>query len=90
MFVVYDLEELLSASTQRGLEMDLFSRDQESAFELREPGSGRNIRLAWQMLDRLALEFTSPMWLLSAAIERLDAQEPLSSAGPLSDGDLSQ
>ncbi|MBY3191562.1 hypothetical protein [Rhizobium laguerreae] len=91
-FVIYDLEELVSASTQRGLEIDLFSREQEAAFELREPGSGRNIRLAWQMLDRLALEFTSPMWLLSAAIERLDAQEPLSSAGPFRElvGDLSQ
>ncbi|PSJ51010.1 hypothetical protein [Pseudaminobacter soli (ex Li et al. 2025)] len=83
VFVVYDLEELLSASAQRSLEIDLFSREEESAFELREPGSGQNIRLTWQMFDRLALEFTSPIWLLSAAIERIDAQEPLSPADPL-------
>lgn len=92
VFVVYDLHELVSASAKRGLEIDLFSREEDSAFELREPVSGRNIRLAWQMFDRLALEFTSPAWLLSAAIERLDAQEPLPSTDPLGKlvGTLSQ
>ena len=84
VFVIYDLDELVAAAALRGLNTTLFSREEDSVFELIEPTTGRNIRLAWQMFDRLAFEFTSPAWLLATTVERLDAQEvtsPTSSEG---------
>lgn len=74
VFVIYDLDELVGAAALRGLTTTLFSRDEDSVFELVEPTTRRNIRLAWQMFDRLAFEFTSPAWLLATTVERLDAQ----------------
>ncbi|MGO7749483.1 hypothetical protein ACC817_00645 [Rhizobium ruizarguesonis] len=89
VLVVYDLEELALSSASQGLSIEFFSREEESVFELREPDTGRNIRLAWQMFDRLALEFTSPAWLLSTSIERLVAQEAVPLA-PTAQTDVSQ
>ncbi|WHO82565.1 hypothetical protein [Rhizobium leguminosarum] len=74
VFVIYDLDELVAAAALRGLKTTLFSREEDSVFELIEPTTGRNIRLAWQMFDRLAFEFTSPGWLLATTVERLDSQ----------------
>lgn len=80
VFVIYDLAELVAAAALRGLTTTLFSRDEDSVFELVEPTTRRNIRLAWQMFDRLAFEFTSPAWLLATTVERLEAQAVQSSA----------
>lgn len=73
IFVIYDLDELVAAAASRGLKTILFSREEDSVFELIEPITGRNIRLAWQLFDRLALEFTSPGWLLGITVERLNS-----------------
>ncbi|TBZ07453.1 hypothetical protein [Rhizobium leguminosarum] len=62
------------AAASRGLKTTLFSREEDSVFELIEPLTGRNIRLAWQLFDRLAFEFTSPGWLLEITVERLNSQ----------------
>ncbi|UWU19283.1 hypothetical protein N2599_34110 (plasmid) [Rhizobium sullae] len=80
VFVIYDLDELVAAAALRGLKTTLFSREEDSVFELIEPITGRNIRLAWQMFDRLAFEFTSPGWLLATTVERLNSQEVPSAA----------
>lgn len=74
VFVIYDLDELVAAAASRGLKTTLFSREEDSVFELIEPITGKNIRLAWQLFDRLALEFTSPGWLLEITVERLNSQ----------------
>lgn len=71
--VYYDFDALLQLAKSMGFEVELLSRDKDHALELKRKEDEENIRLAWQMFDRVAFDFTSPAWLLANAVERFNS-----------------
>jgi hypothetical protein len=72
LLVLFDLEQLCTIAKQKGYDAKLKPDDEGlPVFQILIPEAGGYVSLSAQMLARIAMEFVSPDWLVTASVEIL-------------------
>jgi len=72
VLVVVDLDVLCAVAAQKGFAAQLDSDDEEYPLKISKAGQEGQAAISAHMLRRIGLEFTSPEWIVDAALEGFD------------------
>ena len=72
VIVIYDLDVMKRLAEQEGREIKFSSLESNYAFEIWEPGGGGSIKMGKHLFNRLAYDFSSPLWLYRFVDQRLN------------------
>ena len=81
LVVFYDLDVIRRLVEQEGNNFELLDPDSHYVFEISQPEGAGFIRMGRHLFNRLAYEFSSPVWLLRIIEERLNCHEESDESG---------
>jgi hypothetical protein len=75
LMVIVDVDVLREVAAKEGFITDVDFDNEEYPLTFRKNGEEGHVRISGHILKRMALEFTSPEWIIRLGLKKLDADE---------------